>query len=402
MRAFWSAAVAGLSTTTTQFIPVLAGPNGSPSFGTPESTWTIPLSEDITVTRILVKLTSAPGAGKSRTITFRDDAANTSAAVTISDTNTTGTWTGSVSVSASSLVCFQSTVAATPATAGAAIMLEYTTGGTFYLMPVISEATPSTTAAAYAGINVVNSNFNTVAATNTDFLAASSLTFTKLTAKTVTAPGASKSWALSLRRNNTTDSLTATITGTSATSATTTGSTAIVAGDSLVLKCAPTGTPAASALAACLTVTPANADEIVVGYPAASGLSSTAAVFNQVFQNELVWQTIEDNILLRTMFPAGTIKSLYTKKTVAPGSGKTFTTAARVNSVNSSLTAAITGTGTTANNTATIVTITDGDRVSLSVTPASTPAVTGNLSASFLFVYPPAAPSDTGAFFAMF
>ena len=67
-----------------------------------------------------VKLSTAPGSGKSRTFTLRVNEQNTSMTVTISNTSTVGHYTGSaVTVSAGDRICLQCTKSGSPASSRA-------------------------------------------------------------------------------------------------------------------------------------------------------------------------------------------------------------------------------------------------------------------------------------------
>src|SRR5688500_8622856 len=103
------------------------------SWNSTESQRTVPISEDITLTKLTVYLDAAPGtaaSGKQYTFTIRDDAADTAASLVILDTATSNTWTGSVSVAAGSLMSLAETPLNTPnGTGNNHWIIEYTTTG---------------------------------------------------------------------------------------------------------------------------------------------------------------------------------------------------------------------------------------------------------------------------------
>lgn len=78
------------------------------------------VSDSMTVTKFIAKLSSSPGAGKSRAMTFRVNGVNTAATCTISDSATTCTWTGGVTVSNNDLVSIADVPSAGSPTAGLA------------------------------------------------------------------------------------------------------------------------------------------------------------------------------------------------------------------------------------------------------------------------------------------
>src|SRR5258708_4928676 len=72
------------------------------------------------------------------------------AAVTISGANTTASWSGSVAISAASLVNMMAGVSGSPASSGDIFwIIEYTTAGNFYLMLANNYGTTTTTTTSY-------------------------------------------------------------------------------------------------------------------------------------------------------------------------------------------------------------------------------------------------------------
>lgn len=87
-------------------------------------------SSNINVTGMYAKVSAAPtGATKSRTLTIRKDGANTASALTITDAATTGTWTGSLTVTSNSLINTVQTSANTPTNATLKYGIVYTYSG---------------------------------------------------------------------------------------------------------------------------------------------------------------------------------------------------------------------------------------------------------------------------------
>jgi hypothetical protein len=70
-----------------------------------------------TVTKMYVKLNTAPGVGNSRTFTLRKAAASTALTVTISETNTTANVTADVTYAQAEQMTFQSSITGSPAAA---------------------------------------------------------------------------------------------------------------------------------------------------------------------------------------------------------------------------------------------------------------------------------------------
>lgn len=373
---------------------------GSGTSGT-ETTVAFATSEDITVTRIAMWVDVAPGGATSCSLTFRDDAANTAAAVTISGAATSGSWTGSVSVAALSNVCLSAaTAGGTPATGTWYCIVEYTTTGDFYLLPMVLASNPSTSATGFMNPGSAGGGATSTTATDRQLITPTAGNFTKLTAALTTAPGASKSYAVSLRKANTTDSLTATVTGAASTVVSTTGSTAMAAGDAFTIKIVPSGTPTSSPLKVCLTVAPTTPGEIILsGNGTALSAVSGTVQYNQFFVANQGWFTGGEFSLFHVV-PAGTISALNVKLTVAPASGKSRTFTFRQNLADSALVTTISNTAVANSDTTHSVTTADGDKISMKAVPSST-AATAIGQYSLVFVYPPVA-GATGKFFPFF
>lgn len=409
MRSFWGSTQFTLAgNATTVYLPIF-GVNISGD--ATEVNTSIPISEDVTITGFSVWLTAtggtpggAPGTGVTRTLTIRDDAVGTAAAVSISNTSTSGTWSGSVSISALSLVSVQSTVTGgTPPACYYWATIEYTTGGEYFVLPTLlggsfgGGLSGTVTAYAMAGSSVTSMD---TTITNNALVSPISGTITKHVGVLKTAPGASKTWAVSVRKNNSTDSHTLTFTGAAGTSANVTSSVAIAAGDRLNIKAVPTSTPTASVFKGSLTIAPTVAGLTILPGGQASLPTATTANYSQLWDTSTGWNTSEIKLYARV--PAGTVSNLYTTVPTAPGTSKSRIFTLRVNSVDTAVTTTISGAGTTANDTTHSVTTVAGDQFVTKTTATGTSLVSTPVYFAATFNYPPAAASNTGQFFVMF
>lgn len=374
------------------------------SWGTTEAQRTAPISEDITVTRVAVWLGGAPGAGTSYTFTVRDDGADTAASVTISGTNTTGSWTGSVSIAALSMICMESIPTSTPATPGGSVqwIIEYSTGGNYYLMPYANTTATSSTVTDY--VSPISGYTQSTSATATDFeiLCPTSVTVTKHVAALDASPGTGKSYALSFRQNNTTDTLTATVSDTNTISSAATGSTSLSAGDTFVIKVVPTGTPTACRTKGCLTLQPSVTGEIISGVGSATGPLTTGTSFQQGYGPGASTGTWSTESARQSRFPGSTISKLYVKVNTAPGTGNGWTFTLRSNGASQSVTATISDTNTSANDTTDSFTHTDGNQFSMQAARVSAPGSTAGAKFSFVQTVTQPSTGNTGAFFPFF
>ena len=109
---FWLAA-GGLSATSTRYGNVAGtGPNAG---DTTEAVANQPAPVALTVKSIRVDTSTAPGAGKSRTITLRNNGSPTTGVVTLSETEAFDTATVNVAVAAGDLINYEHVPASTPA-----------------------------------------------------------------------------------------------------------------------------------------------------------------------------------------------------------------------------------------------------------------------------------------------
>ncbi len=362
-----------------------------------------PISEDVTVTSFTFTLDTAPGVGKSYTFTLRDDAVDTAVSIVISDLNTTGSWTGSVLFAAGSSCSIKATPSGTPANFTISTwVIDYDTTGQSFIMPSGSNTAPSVSATNYmtAG-GGSQSTWVTAATGNFEIIIPSSGTLTAFTAVAEGSPGSGKSYAVSVRQNNTTDIMTATISNL-ATSATATGSVALAAGDTIVIKCVPSGTPTARRITYCMSISPTTNGEVFFGFGSAALPSTTATNYEQVHGvGSEAWAGSE--IQRYERMPAYLVKNLYWSIGTAPGASKSRTLTFRDSVTNTALTSTITGTATTGNNTTNSFTPTNTVSNTIAAIPSGTPAAaTGGIHGGYVVVVPQPSSTASGDFFMMF
>lgn len=324
---------------------------GSPSgvdWSTTENQRRILLTEDIVITDLTVTIQTAPGVGKTRTFTVRKNGVDTAVTVTISDANTTATFSGSVTFAAGDLINMKASSTGTPGAPNNIHwhMFWHTTGQKALLVGGTSTS-PSASAINY------NNPFGSGAAWNNsvgalDVPVAAAGTITKLAVVTDVAPGASKSYAVSLRINGTTDVLTATVSGLN-TSATATGSQALALGNDITLKSSPSGTPAAVVMGWCVTFEPTTNGETFVGYGTNVALSTSATRFQQPIGSGVGYSATESTAQVR--LPGCSVKNLYVRLSAAPGVAASRTITWRDNGASSALAVTIADPATTGSDT---------------------------------------------------
>lgn len=384
MRCVWQGSMNVSPSATATSWTFINACQSTTSWGATETQRSSPISEDIVITRITVWLGTAPGVGTSYAFTVRAGGANTGATVTVSGAATTATWTGAIPISALSSINLQSVPTSTPQTPGSAFwVIEYTTAGNFYLIPAGQTNTLSPTATDYAFPSAGNSE--SLSTTNSDWevVFPTNATLTKLVAQLDTAPGTSKSYAISVTQNETTDQLTTTLSG-ATTQATTTGSISLSPGDTLVLKSVPTSTPAAARLQTCMTVVPKFNGEIASLMGSSSGPSTTATTYQQPYGTGAstgTWSTTESARQARYADNC-TMSKLYVKVMSSPGGSWIFTL--RENGSSTALTATISGSNTTANDTTDSFAHTDGNLLDMQVTRSGSDSSSGGAKFGFV------------------
>lgn len=343
----------------------------STSWNATESARTIPISEQITLTKVTVILDTAPGVGKQYAFAIRDDGAD-AMSFAITDANTTNSWTGSAVIAINSLVAIAHTPTGTPtAPTNVWWVVEYSTAGQSFLMMGSNNNNGSQTNTEYSNIGAGIGTAWSTTDGDFDILVPSGGTLTALSvACPAGSPGTGNSYAISVHRNNTTDDLTATISD-AATAAQATGSVAWSAGDSLAIKHVPTSTPTARRLAWCISVTPTTNGETFFGFGGAQVPSASATNYEQMNGNgNNGWNSSESVRLSRP--PGVDYKKLYIKTTDPSPGNRTITFFS--NGGASTLTANIAAGTTTANDTTHTVTHTAGQTGTWRSTVASSPA----------------------------
>jgi hypothetical protein len=209
-----------------------------------------------TITALRYRLTVAPGAGRSFLFVLylngvKQDGTGgtTDTRVTIADTATTGTWTGSLAVTAGQWLGFESTPTGTPAgtflSVGVAVVA--TTASQSLVGGLIAGSTPGSTR--YAPLHSESSwNATETEATLAIGPGVAAYVLRDLYVRSGTAIGAGASVACALRKNGTDTALAVTL-GAGATTGSNVATTVTVSpGDTVTLHYTPTGTPGAAVL----------------------------------------------------------------------------------------------------------------------------------------------------------
>ena len=325
-----------------------------------------------------VKLSVAPGAGKSRTISIYLNG-SAQLTVTIADTATTGVNTGSVNVSAGDTVAVVVTATGTPATTAVyySSIFTGTTSGESILMGNSYSGGMHTTTTLYGSV----ANCAAIGATEADYksIIPTPGTIKKFYWKLDADPGTSPdAYRATLRKVGSSQALTSTITANDITGNDTANSFTVAAGDSVTLMFEPLNSPAAAPRPSWGMVFVADTDgeSIILG-------GSTGALSNSVTQYNIfafqgsAWSGTETFF---TLLNACTLKKFYVELSGSPKQNHDtddwYQLDVRIDAANSGVVAKVMDGGTgnmVANDTAHEATITDGQTLSLRSLPNSSP-----------------------------
>lgn len=359
----------------------------------------IPLSEDVTVTKFSVWTDADPGSGNSWTFTLRDDLADTSAAVTISGTGTSGSWSGSVNIAALSLVSMKSTPTSDPSSPLRTYwIIEYETAGDYYLM-LTGEDDQSTTALDYhlPGTGHVGGRGTTTTWGNLGIMP-SGATVTKIAGKCGAAPGSGKSRTFFPRYSGVDASFSAVVSGTNKVAVSSSGSFAVADSGSFTVKVDATSSPTAGPVSSCMTVAPDTPGDIALLYASDSSMDTSNSDFYAVAHSSNASWLSESLALIR--LPECTLTNLIAWIATAPGSGNQRVFTVRSNLADTGVVATISDTATNASS-ANTASHADGDVMTIKRHGVSNPASSagGRMSVSMIIDQPETDTSDFWSFF---
>lgn len=357
---------------------------GGASWNATETTRRQIVPHDMTIDNLRVTVTVAPGAaasGKKYDIVLMVNGSPSALTCTILETATSAQdLTNHVRVSAGDAISLRFTPTGTPTAPGTSrwsmiqeaqgvygVMQSTTsppsTASTNYLVPYGRAIFGSTDA--LAGIIIPTAGV----LRNLRFYAS-------------TAPGAGKSWAITVMKNNSAQALTCTIADTNTTASDLSNSVTVAAGDTISIKVVTTSTPGANPIAIAMSFDPDIDGESFVTYSDVAGVKPSTSATNFQSSNESgdAWNATETNVQGR--WPALTVKAIYARTSVSPGvSPKAYAFTMRQNAANSA--AAVTvndasstpgGTSARQNQTTGLsVAVADDDLIANQSVPTSTP-----------------------------
>ncbi len=316
----------------------------------------------VIVKNLRVKLTSAPGAGKSYTFTLWSFG-STPLTCTIADGDTEGSdLVNTKTINAGDRMELRCSPSNSPNTADAMFTVELESANT--TDSIISGGTAATfddTATDY--LNLSEHATPEPAENATEMLVTRSGTIQNLYIKLRGSPGTGKSYAFTVRKNGADTALTATVSDTSTIANDTANSFTVVAGDRLTMKIVPSGTPSTIPGAFGVEfVSDVDNEYLILGGTA--NVYSGSTEYTHLGGADVPWISTESLRQSMAQGPAA-LKNLYVRLNTAPGGGATRTFTVMLNGSPTSLSVTISDTDTTGNNTSDVVILSTGDTLSL-------------------------------------
>lgn len=206
------------------------------------------------------------------------------------------------------------------------------------------------------------------------------------------APGAGTSWVFTLLLNGAPTALTFTIADAATSGANMVNEIDVVAGDTVSLKCHPTGAfppwPAGgNATWTSVFEGSTEKESLILGGTYADELSKTVTEYTQVMGagSEACLSNVENDF--RQVCPtAGTIKKLYVEMDGAPGGDGSYRFTLRKGGVSQTLTVTITDPATTGNDVINSFAVAAGDILTMMIEPLDTPAWEQNANWGMTFL----------------
>lgn len=339
---------------------------------------------------LYVVANTAPGSGKSYTLTIQKNGADTSVTCTISDLSTScSDSTHAVLMSAADTYSIKSVPSGTPSSSrlNFSTIFNSMTGGPSIMPMGINSTTPSASVTDNSAITG-RTTWNQSGAVD---ISPTSGTFGNFYVLGVTAPGSGKSFAFTVQKNSTGTTLTCTVSDLSTSCSDTSHSFSVVAGDTLRIQSVPSGTPTSTTYTFGMTFTPTIDGESFTSYTYGGGSPSNTADsyagINFAAASATSTEANHSNVI-----PLGgfTAKKIYYSAGSAPGSAKSFTASLRINGSTSSLSCINSGSGGVfCQDSINAVSLSSLDIVNFMLSPSGTPTASSSNRISVVFYIDP-------------
>ncbi|HYD35551.1 MAG TPA: hypothetical protein VD999_05765 [Vitreimonas sp.] len=336
-----------------------------------------------------VKIDAVAGAAKSYTFTVMVNGVASSLAVTISGaTDTRGLDTDEISVSAGDRVNLRTTASGTPTATPSSWSVEYEsdTAQRFIVMG----ASGGNVDAAGTRYNALFPRQNIWQSASTTYLVRSvapiEATIKSFYVNLNGSPGAGKSYAISIMKNNSEEASSIVTIADAATSGNVTGLSINVArGDYFTIKVTPTGTPTARQVRWGVEFQPDTDGESFISSSTDHSFGTDHYAGMGSVPNDGGTESQVKGIVGPTAY---VIKDLYVKLLLAPGASKSTDVYFRVNGSSTALSASISGTNTVGEDTTDEITPAENDEINFFIDNVNTPAHSGELMSVIQYIAP--------------
>lgn len=321
------------------------------------------------LSELYILLDTDPGGTASWVFTVMKNGVATGITLTISAGSTSATYAGAaVSFAEGDTISLRSVPTNTPAT-GTNIWWNVKCSGTGF--PVMGGNTTTTSSGAttqYTSPQAISNTWSTTVAVR-EIVVPCDGVFSKLYVKLSGPPsGTGQTWTL--LKNGVAQSLTASVAAASQTGSDTSNSFSVSAGDRVVLACQTTASSISRFSAWGMLFTPTTDGESWFGYGSNAAPSTSAARFEQpIGLGGNSWNATERQLVIG----AYDLTKIYAYYATAPGGSASWDLTARKNAADTALTVNVAGANQVGNAPAT-VSFAQGDKLSVELTPNSTPA----------------------------
>ena len=313
---------------------------------------------------------SPGGATKSWTVTVRNNTDNTLMTVTITNAETTGTYTGDIDIAAGDNPTVYITSANSPAASviSWAITYETDTDGQQWLL---GRGTGLNTSGSYIYVPL----YTVAGGSSGQYLVFPMAgTLSNFRAELTVAPGEATARKFTFAINGSSKTLAKSADADDTAISDDANNVSINAGDSLQILSTVTGTPATGAFNMGVVFTPTDADTWLLAFSARKETVADTTYYLPINNYDL-WQTTEASAYCYV--PALKITNMYVYYPVAPGVGKSYTATLRTGGGDTSPLLAVDVSGaTTKANASAEVSIVAASAIDIEVVPTGTPAAT--------------------------
>jgi hypothetical protein len=349
-----------------------------------------------TVQNARLHLSAAPGTGNSTSWTLYVNGSASSVVVTVSDSATDGIdTTHNATVAQGDLLEWKNVHTGGSFSPNEFLSCSFTsTNANESLLTGGSNSVPNSATHYYPISGTFTNTVTTEASAETVMPTAGTLDNLYIYGNNGSGPGAGTSYTFTLYKNGVATALTTAISGSTRTNSDTTHSISFVAGDTISLEAAPSGTPVQQAILWSIRFKPTVDGESI---QTAGGALNTGGTYYSPISDFIQSNNADSRFIANyTAYSpvAFTLKTLYANTQPAPGGATSYTFRNWKNGSLASISAAVSGASTQGSDTTHSDSYASGDSIVIErVTSGSVSSVTGG-TAFVSYIAPPAPPSS--------